>query len=512
MAVTIENPLTQGLRLERSAQPCVVVVFGASGDLTRRKLVPALYSLFQQGLLSSGFSILGSARTQMSQDAFRDYLREAVEEFSDEGPVDSIMWKEFASGLFYSASDSSDPQSYDELKQLLEQIDQERATSGNRLFYLSTPPRAYMEITRLLNEKGLNISANGGWVRIVVEKPFGTDLESARELNAHLLNIFDEEQVYRIDHYLGKETVQNIMVLRFANAIFEPLWDRQHIDHVQITAAESVGVEGRGGYYEKSGALRDMIQNHLLQVFSLVAMEPPVSMDADRVRDEKSKVMRAVRPIPPKQVAEYAIRAQYGPGFVEGEKSVAYRQEDGVKPDSGTETYAALKLFIDNWRWAEVPFYLRSGKRLPKRVSEIAIQFKQAPHLIFKEAGELKFEGGANALVIRVQPDEGISLKFRSKIPGQAFNLRPVNMDFRYGTSFGRRSPEAYERLLLDAMLGDQTLFARNDMVELCWKLLMPVLEAWKGDGQIPVYESGSWGPVEADALLEAAGRRWRRP
>lgn len=502
-----ENPLKEGLRLDRSAPPCTVVIFGASGDLTRRKLVPALFNLFQQELLASGFSVLGSSRSAMGNHEFRREMGASMKEFgSDE--VDDNVWSSFSEGLFYEPSDPSDPSSYDRLLERLQEIDQERGTSGNRLFYLSTPPSVYSDIVARIGEKGLS-GSDSGWTRIVVEKPFGRDYESARELNQLLQKVFSEEQIYRIDHYLGKETVQNILVLRFANGIFEPLWNRRYIDHIQITAAESMGVEDRGGYYEQAGALRDMIQNHLFQLFTLVTMEPPASLESESVRDEKTKVLRAVRQLQSEQVPEMAIRGQYGEGTVSGRRVRAYRDEDRVDPASRTETFAALKLFIDNWRWAEVPFFLRSGKRLPRRVSEIAIQFRRAPHLIFTESDPYD----ANTLVLRIQPDEGISLKFRAKMPGQSFHIRPVKMDFQYGASFGRRSADAYERLLLDAMLGDPTLFSRSDMVEISWKILMPVLEAWKdSDQELPLYQAGSWGPREADSLIGPQGRRWRLP
>jgi glucose-6-phosphate 1-dehydrogenase len=477
-----ENPLREGLRLERTAEPCVTVIFGASGDLTKRKLVPALYSLAKQNLLASGFCVVGSARTAMNHEAFRAAMRDAVNRYSDAHPVDSAVWESFAAGLFYTPTDPKKPESYKKLSELLAEIDRERGTAGNRVFYISTPPSLYGDIIRLLGDTGLNRSSNGGWTRIIIEKPFGYDLQSARALNQEVLQVFTEDQVYRIDHYLGKETVQNIMVLRFANGIFEPIWNRRYIDHVQITAAESLGVENRGGYYEQAGAYRDMIQNHLMQVLAHVAMEPLAAMEANAVRDEKTKVVRAIRPITIDEVGQFVVRGQYGEGSVEGQPVEGYRHEDGVNPESSTETYTAVKFLIDDWRWADVPFYLRSGKRLPKRVT-------------------------------RIQPDEGISLNFNAKIPGQAINIRTVRMDFQYGTSFGKRSPEAYERLLLDALLGDSTLFARGDMVEVAWKLAMPILEAWQEPASnFPNYQAGSWGPKEADELIERDGRRWRRP
>jgi glucose-6-phosphate 1-dehydrogenase len=510
-----QNPLREGLRLERTAEPCTVVIFGASGDLTKRKLLPALWSLVRQGLLSGGFSIVGAARTPMTNEQFRAAMKDAVMSHGDDGAPDPQVWSSFESGLYYHPTDTSKLDSYKSLAGLLQRIDQERGTSGNRLYYLSTPPSLYSDIVRLLGESGLNRSpaAGGrqGWNRIIVEKPFGHDLMSAKKLNQDVLAVFGEDQVYRIDHYLGKETVQNIMVMRFANGIFEPLWNQKYIDHVQITASESLGVEGRGGYYEQAGAFRDMLQNHLFQVFALVAMEPPASLDANAVRDEKTKVLHAVRPFAADEVDSLAVRGQYGEGSAAGKRVKGYRQEDNVSPGSSTETYAALKVQVDNWRWAQVPFYIRSGKRLPKRVTEVAIQFKNAPHLMFKHAPMSALE--PNSLIIRVQPDEGISLRICAKLPGQAIQIRPVQMDFQYGSSFGKRSPEAYERLLLDAMLGDPTLFARGDFVDLSWALVMPIIEAWKKPAQgFPSYEAGTWGPKAADELLERDGRRWRRP
>lgn len=506
-----KNPLSEGLRVQRSAEPCIAVIFGASGDLTKRKLVPALYSLAQQNLLAPGFSIVGSARTPMTHEEFRTAMREAIVEFGDKESFDETVWENFAAGLFYQASDPGDPETYSRLKALLAQVDKDRGTAGNRLFYLSTPPTQYIPIAEQLKRAGLNQVGEGSWIRIIVEKPFGRDLESARTLNRTLLEVFSENQIYRIDHYLGKETVQNIIVLRFANGIFEPLWNRRYIDHVQITAAESIGVENRGGYYEQAGAFRDMIQNHMLQLLTMVAMEPPATLDATGVRDEKTKVVRAMRPIQPEHVNQIAVRGQYGEGHFGGVKVPGYRQEPNVNPQSNTETYAAIKFYVDNWRWAEVPFYLRSGKRLPKRVTEIAIQFKRVPDFLFRNIVGGQIE--PNLLVLRIQPDEGISLKFGAKLPGQSIQVRPVNMDFQYGTSFGKKSPEAYERLLLDAMLGDSTLYARGDMVEMTWELVMPIINVWQNTvPNFPNYEAGTWGPKEADEFIEQEGRRWRRP
>ncbi|MFQ5737438.1 MAG: glucose-6-phosphate dehydrogenase [Acidobacteriota bacterium] len=505
-----ENPLREGLRLERTPEPCCVVIFGASGDLTMRKLIPAFFSLFQQNLLPPGFSVIGAARTPMSHQDFRDKMKEAIKVFGQVTAADTHLLENFVSGLFYNRTDVKKPETLERLCALLSQMDRERGTAANRLFYLSTPPTLYSPISKALGEFKLNHSQ--GWTRIIIEKPFGRDLESMRSLNRDVLSVFEEDQVYRIDHYLGKETVQNIMVLRFANGIFEPLWDRGYIDHIQITAAESLGVEKRGGYYEQAGAVRDMIQNHLFQVFSLVAMEPPSSLQSNDVRDEKTKVMKAVRPIQQEEVSALAVRGQYGKGAIDGKPVVGYRQEENVNPDSCTETYAALKLLVENWRWAGVPFYLRSAKRMPKRVTEVAVQFRRAPHLIFHDPTSAPVE--PNALIIRVQPQEGITLRFRAKVPSQAIQIRTVNMDFHYGTSFGKKSPQAYERLLLDAMLGDTTLFARGDMVEISWKLLTPILEAW-GERQaddFPNYEAGSWGPEVSEKWLLEEGRRWRRP
>jgi glucose-6-phosphate 1-dehydrogenase len=506
---TLENPLREGLRMSRNPEPCIVVIFGASGDLTKRKLVPALYNLSRENLLPASFSVVGTARTEISHDAFRSGMKESVQEFSESGG-DAAGWDSFASGMFYIATDPSKPETYDQMKALLEQIDKDRGTSGNRLFYLSTPPNLYPEIIRMLGEKGMSHPEKGNWIRIIIEKPFGRDLESAKSLNAEVLKVFHEDQVYRIDHYLGKETVQNIMVLRFANRIFEPLWNNRYIDHVQITAAESIGVENRGGYYEQAGAMRDMIQNHMLQTLTLIAMEPPVAMEANAVRDEKTKVIRAIRDINLEDVPWYVVRGQYAAGSVGGKKVPGYRQENGVNPNSKTETFAAFKFLIDNWRWADVPFYVRSGKRMPKRVTEVAIQFRRVPHLLFKkDTGPME----QNQLIVRIQPDEGVSLKFGSKLPGQAIQIRPVSMDFQYGTSFGKRSPEAYERLLLDALLGDSTLYARGDQVELSWELVMPILESWQtSSDEIPKYEAGTWGPQEAEDLIERDGRKWRKP
>ncbi|MFN0120715.1 MAG: glucose-6-phosphate dehydrogenase [Blastocatellia bacterium] len=505
------NPLREGLRLERVADPCVVIIYGASGDLTKRKLVPALYRLTQERLLPGEFAIVGVSRSAMSHDDFRARMKDAVATFSEAKRVDEAVWDSFAKGIYYLSGDIGDADSYQRLGQLLEQIDRDRGTAGNRVFYLSTAPEHYSMAIGQFGAAGLARPQPGAWTRIIIEKPFGYDLATAKKLNEDAAAVFDEDQVYRIDHYLGKETVQNLLVFRFANGIFEPLWNRQYIDHVQITNAEAVGVEGRGGYYEGAGVLRDMIQNHVFQVLSLVAMEPPASLSANAVRDEKIKAMQAVRPIPMDRVDDYAVRGQYGPGAIAGKPVIGYREEPGVNPESRTETYAALKLYFDNWRWAGVPFYIRSAKRMPKRVTEISIQFREAPHQLFGSLPEQQLE--PNVLVIRVQPDEGITLRLGAKTPGQVTRIRQVNMDFRYGASFGVASPEAYERLLLDCILGDSTLYARRDMTERGWEIVMPIIEHWRNAGaSFPNYEAGSWGPEVANEFIEREGRHWRKP
>ena len=509
-----ENPLRQGMRTARTPQPCTMVIFGAAGDLTRRKLLPALYNLALEGWLPSGFSVVGFARNEMTDDTFREQMKEAVDSFSRRRPVQPAAWDSFSQGLSYVTADFQAPSGYEKLKESLDKIDDARGAGGNRVFYLATPPQFDPDIIRQLGRVGLNKGSKDGqgWARIIVEKPFGHDLESAKALNHELLQVFREDQIYRIDHYLGKETVQNILVFRFANGIFEPIWDRRYVDHVQITVAESVGVEGRASYYEGAGALRDMVQSHMLQLLNLVCMEPPVAFDADAVRDEKVKVLRALRPMDPDKSAANTVRGQYGPGWVAGKKVPGYREEQGIAPDSITETYVALKLFVDNWRWKGVPFYLRTGKSLPKRTTEIAIQFQQAPHLLFRSTQDNPLE--PNVLTIQIQPDEGISLRFSSKVPGASLQIRPVHMDFLYGSSFAVESPDAYERLILDCMLGDSTLFTRRDEVEAEWTFITNILEGWTHESRptFPNYDAGTWGPAAADALLEQDGRHWRRP
>jgi glucose-6-phosphate 1-dehydrogenase len=492
-----------------SDDPFSLVIFGASGDLAHRKLIPALWTLYAARTLPEPFTIVGTGRTEMSDQAFRDKMRDGVKQFARLKVPNDNVWGRFAASLVYVAGDPTGPDLYARLRQVLEDVERKRGGAVNRLHYLSTPPSLYDDITVQLGKAGL-AAEHGGWTRIIIEKPFGHDLRSAQDLNELVTSVFREEQVYRIDHYLGKETVQNVLALRFANGIFEPLWNRNHVAEVQLTVAEMVGVEGRGGYYEEAGALRDMIQNHLLQVMCLVAMEPPVTFDPQAVRDEKSKVMQAVRPIDPERVEASALRAQYGPGFVGNRQVPGYVQEKGVKPDSTTETYAALRLQIDNWRWAGVPFYLQTGKRMAKRESEIVIRFHRTPHMIFRR-GEISVN--PNLLVIRIQPDEGISLIVGAKEPGPDLKISPVTLEFKYQEVFGGEPPEAYERLLLDAIHGDPTLYSRGDWIEQAWRLTQPVLDHWaRTPGPLPTYEAGAWGPAEADAFIARDGGKWRRP
>ena len=504
------NPLREGLSTRAVPQPCTIVIFGATGDLTHRKLVPALYNLAADGELPPAVGVIGFARRPKTDEEFRNEMGEATRKFSRQSVRDEI-WNTFAKSLYYHQSEFSDEAGYKGLAERLEKIDAERGTRGNRLFYLAVAPDQFEPILKNLKAAGLNQAGEGSWARVIVEKPFGTDLASARELNRVVGKSFAESQTYRIDHFLGKETAQNILVLRFANAIFEPLWNTRYIDHVQITAAETLGVEGRAGYYEGSGALRDMVQNHLLQLLCLIGMEPPTDLSADAIRDEKVKVVRSLRRITGPEVAIDAVRGQYAAGAISGKPVTSYREEKGVDPKSITETFVAMRLKIDDWRWADTPVYLRVGKRLPKSGTEISVHFKNAPPVLFnKESIALD----QNVLVVRIQPDEGISLRMQAKIPGTSLRIEPVKMDFHYGTSFGKASPEAYERLLLDAMSGDATLFARRDEVEEAWAFIDPVEEAWHAKKDAPelhFYPAGSWGPEAADDLLARDGRAWRR-
>jgi len=485
-----------------------MVIFGASGDLTQRKLVPALYNLRLDGLLPESFRVVGVARRPLTDAECVAQLAEGVAAHSRR-PLEDEAWQDLAKGISYSAVEANEVGEYQALAAHLEKV--EAGVGGNRLFYLATPPSAFAPIIRLLGEAGLNRPGPGGsWARVVIEKPTGTDLESARALNRTVNDVFHESAVYRIDHYLGKETVQNLMVFRFANSIFEPLWSQKYIDHVQLTVGEELGVGGRGAYYEEAGTTRDMVQNHMFQLLCLTAMEPPVSLRPDAIRNEKVKVLEALRPVEPAGVAHSTVRGQYGPGVIDGKAVCGYLQEEGVSPKSRTETYVALKAYIDNWRWADVPFYLRAGKRMNKRVTEIALQFKDVPHRLFRN------DLTPNTLTLRIQPDEGINLRFDAKVPGTQQRIQPVNMEFKYGNSFGASPPEAYERLILDALSGDGTLFIRRDEVEAAWTYIDRLEEGWHNedpDSPLPEYTAGTWGPAEAHVLLaQDGGRKWRRP
>ncbi len=496
-------------------EPCTVVIFGASGDLTARKLVPALYHLRKDGQMPPDFRILGFARREKTDASWREELRQALDQFSRTKPVDEAVWREFSQHLLYCRGDLTDAAAYGGLEKQLTAFGSE-PLRRNLLFYLATIPSQFAEVVEQLRGAGLLHRDNGnntkGWQRLVVEKPFGHDLESARQLNRELTRYAGEQQVFRIDHYLGKETVQNILMFRFSNAIFERLWNRESVEHVQITVSENLGVGQRGGYYEEAGALRDMVQNHLLQVLSLVAMEPPVSLDAEAIRDEKVKLLRSIRPMAPQDVARQVVRGQYFAGMVDGQLRPGYRQEPKVKVDSNTETYVALKLFIDNWRWSGVPFYLRTGKSLPLSASEVRVQFRGTPHVLF--AAECGHSLDANSLALRLQPNEGISLRFNGKVPGTSVEVRPVRMHFSYDAEFGAYTPEAYERLLLEAMAGDATLFIRRDEVEIAWQIVDSIRAGWDGKPLTnrEFYAAGTWGPVAAEDLLAQSGHVWHAP
>lgn len=510
----LDNPLLAGLALERHVDSLSFTIFGAHGDLTKRKLIPAMYALFLQGLLPKGFVLLGTSRTPMSDEQFRNLMKESLLKFASDLAFDEDSWARFASSLYYVATDSSKPEGFEVIKTTLDELDAKHGTKGRHIFYLSTSPSLYWPIVQGLAAAGLvsKVKTCDRWPRVVIEKPFGHDLESSRELDERIHDVMREHQIYRIDHYLGKETVQNIMVFRFANAIFEPLWNRNHIDHIQVTNAETIGVEGRGAYYQEAGAMRDMIQNHLMQLLALVLMEPPISMDAEATRDEKIKVLRCLKPLSPDKIDDYAVRGQYGPGFILGSNVPGFRQEDSVSPDAETPTFAALKLEMDNWRWAGVPIYLRSGKRLAKSITEVAVHFKTAPHRLFG-LNDGTSDDQSNVLVMQIQPDEGISLRFATKQPGPTTMVRWLNMDFKYGTAFGARTPTAYERLILDCLIGDPSLFARTDFVEASWQYIQPILQHWENTSpkDFPNYASGSWGPQASDKLIASTGHAWRK-
>ncbi len=508
---SVDNPLREGLRLERVPDPATFVLFGATGDLAHRKVVPALYQLWRTGLLPHEFMIVAVGRRPYTDEAFRDELRASLDRHSRVLPVDDEDWDELAQRIVYHRGDFADPAAFSDLSVRLDLLDETSGTRCNRLYYLATQPSAFAEIVAQLGRVGLDHERHdGGWRRVVIEKPFGRDLESAIRLNREVGKVFRERQVYRIDHYLGKETVRNLLVFRFGNGIFEPIWNRRHIDHVQITVAELIGIEGRAAFYEETGASRDFLQNHLLQLLSLVAMEPPATFEADALRDEKVKVLRAITGLSSEQASRDVVRGQYGPGWVAAMPVVGYRQEDEVDPQSETETFIAARLTIDDWRWSGVPFYLRMGKRLPKRATEIAIQFKEVPHQLFKDSAT---NPEANLLAMRIQPDEGIMLRFGAKVPGLGIDVRNVTMDFTYGSAFQTDSPDAYETLILDALLGDASLFTRADEVEEAWAIVDPVISSWADAPapDFPNYGAGTWGPEAAEDLLAREGRRWRR-
>jgi glucose-6-phosphate 1-dehydrogenase len=506
----LENPLRQGLRLERVPDPSIFVLFGATGDLAHRKVFPALAQLWRANLLPHEFMVVAVARRPFADDEFRAEVRASLEAFG-RVRLEPTVLDEFLGRVAYHQADFADEVAFDRLAGRLDDIDRDHGTGGGRLYYLATQPSAFPVVIGQIGRCGMDHEVqNGGWRRIVVEKPFGRDLDTARRLNREVGRVFRESQVYRIDHYLGKETVRNLLVFRFANGIFEPIWNRRYVDHVQITVAESIGVEGRGAFYEETGAARDVLQNHLMQLLALVAMEPPASFSADALRDEKVKVIRALAPMTPRDVVRDVVRGQYGRGWIGAAEVPGYREEPDVHPESETETFVAARFGVDDWRWSGVPFYVRVGKRLPKRATEIAVRFREVPHRLFREADVAP---EANLLAIRIQPDEGILLRFGAKVPGLGVDVRSVNMDFTYGSSFATDLPEAYETLILDALLGDASLFTRADEVEEAWRVVTPMIEAW-AEGRAPAfpdYPAGTWGPAAAEEFIAADDRRWRR-
>lgn len=507
------HPLQEPGRSSRFIEPCILVIFGATGDLTARKLLPALYNLAREGQLPPQFGCVGFARREKTNDRFRSEMKEAISRFSRVKPVDEALWATFEKQLFYYKSEFNDEKGFQGLSLFLTDLDNKLGTKGNRVFYLSTQPSYFTTIAENLHKARLVYDQEvekERWFRIIIEKPFGHDLKSAELLQKDLMQFLHEDQIYRIDHYLGKETVQNLLVLRFANSLFESLWNNRYIDHVQITVAEDIGIGSRGALWEESGFLRDILQNHMMQILSLIAMEPPVDLSAAAIHDEKVKAIKAIRPFDLETLSDSVVRGQYGPGRINGESVIGYREEKNVSPASMVETYLAMRLYIDNWRWAGVPFYIRGGKRLPKKGTEISVFFKDPPSVLFQHPGR---PNDPNVLTIRIQPDEGTSLKINCKVPGTSHLIQPVKMNFRYGKYFGMAPPEAYERLILDCILGDNTLFAREDEVFSSWKLLSPVLDAWAEKGpskdNFPNYPSGSWGPKAAENLL-LDGRKWR--
>ncbi|GAB2831905.1 glucose-6-phosphate dehydrogenase [Actinoallomurus bryophytorum] len=505
---TALNPLRdpRDKRLPRVAGPCVLVLFGVTGDLARKKLLPAIYDLANRGLLPPGFAVVGFARRDWEHQDFRQVAHDAVKEHA-RTPFREEVWNQLSEGIHFVPGTFDDDEAFELLATTVRELDEKRGTGGNYAFYLSIPPKFFQDVVKQLQRSGLSKPSEDSWRRVVIEKPFGHDLASAQELNHILHEVFPEESIFRIDHYLGKETVQNILALRFANTLYEPIWNRSYVDHVQITMAEDIGIGGRAGYFDGIGAARDVIQNHLLQLLALTAMEEPVSFDAESVRAEKAKILSAVR-LPP-DLDTYTVRGQYAAGWQGGVKVPGFREEEGIARGSRTDTYAAMRLDIDTRRWAGVPFYLRTGKRLPRRATEVALMFQKAPHLPFSQTDTEEL--GQNALIIRVQPDEGVTLRFGSKVPGTSMEVRDVNMDFDYGESFTESSPEAYERLLLDVLIGDPPLFPRQEEVELSWKILDPVEEYWEKHGEPQDYPSGTWGPTVADEMMARDGRAWRR-